>query len=372
MKRISIFIFAICFGIMYVQYTAAQSSSGSAETFRQEGIASWYGTEFDGRPTASGEIFDSSRLTAAHPSLPFGTFLLVTNRQNNRQVAVKVNDRGPFVASRIVDVSRAAAEQLDMINSGLAHVVIETIQSSHLYPPSPVYTHSPSVPHQSVTQQPAWPPVYSQPLDLIQAPVITQAPAPVTMPPSAPVPQPAPVPAQAPAQPQVFITQPPAAASDSPAMASYAPITVTVYPPPQSQFPQQQAQILYSQPVAPAAVTMPPPQMAPPQVAPNPADHMQIVIGPPPAPVPAGARLIPPISPVPGKTYTLQVGSFRVAGNAVETYTRLRAAGLNPAYERNEDFFRVVLPGIRGSDVQSVAEVIEIAGFKEAIIREER
>jgi hypothetical protein len=67
----------------------------------------------------------------------------------------------------------------------------------------------------------------------------------------------------------------------------------------------------------------------------------------------------------------MQVGSFRVAGNAVETYVKLRSAGLNPSYERNEDFFRVVLAGIRGSDVQSVAESLELVGFNEVYIREE-
>jgi len=101
--------------------------SQSAETFRQEGIASWYGREFEGRPTASGEIFNTSQLTAAHPTLPFGTMLVVTNQHNNKSVTVRVNDRGPFVPGRIIDVSRAAAEQLDMIVTGTAPVRIESI-----------------------------------------------------------------------------------------------------------------------------------------------------------------------------------------------------------------------------------------------------
>ncbi len=116
----------------------------SKNVFRQEGIASWYGNEFNGRPTASGEIFDSSQLTAAHPNLPFGTVLVVTNQHNNKKVTVRVNDRGPFVAARIIDVSRAAAEQLDMITTGTAPVVIESIEriaagSSAVIPP-PVST----------------------------------------------------------------------------------------------------------------------------------------------------------------------------------------------------------------------------------------
>jgi rare lipoprotein A len=103
---------------------APQSGLGSA-AFRQEGIASWYGTEFEGHPTASGELFNPAQLTAAHPSLPFGTMLKVTNIQNNRQVTVRVNDRGPFVNTRIIDVSRAAAEVLDILGTGTAPVVVE-------------------------------------------------------------------------------------------------------------------------------------------------------------------------------------------------------------------------------------------------------
>ena len=86
---------------------------------------------------------------------------------------------------------------------------------------------------------------------------------------------------------------------------------------------------------------------------------------------PSGAQLIPAINTVPNKTYTLQIGSFRVARNAVDTYVTLRDAGLNPEYERHNDFFRVVLKGIQGTDVQSVADRLERAGYREAVIREE-
>jgi rare lipoprotein A (peptidoglycan hydrolase) len=101
----------------------------TASGFRQEGVASWYGAEFAGRTTASGEIFDPSQLTAAHTELPFGTYLLVTNTDNGKKIVVRVNDRGPFVRSRIIDVSRAAAERLDMLTAGTAKVVIEATTS---------------------------------------------------------------------------------------------------------------------------------------------------------------------------------------------------------------------------------------------------
>ncbi len=92
-----------------------------------EGVASWYGPGFDGKQTASGEVFDTSKLTAAHRTLPFNTLLRVTNLENNRVVVVRVNDRGPFVGGRILDLSLAAAEKLDMVGSGTARVRLELL-----------------------------------------------------------------------------------------------------------------------------------------------------------------------------------------------------------------------------------------------------
>lgn len=88
----------------------------------QTGVASWYGEPHDGRPTASGEIFDMRAMTAAHRTLPFGTELKVENLDNGRWARVRVNDRGPFVKGRILDVSRAAARALGMLGTGTAHV----------------------------------------------------------------------------------------------------------------------------------------------------------------------------------------------------------------------------------------------------------
>ena len=77
----------------------------------QHGVASWYGKKFHGNPTASGEIYDMYQLTAAHKTLPLGTYAMVTNLENNRSVEVKINDRGPFVKGRIIDLSYAAAKE---------------------------------------------------------------------------------------------------------------------------------------------------------------------------------------------------------------------------------------------------------------------
>ena len=258
-------VFFVLTALFVPYYLTAQG----AENFKQEGIASWYGREFEGRPTASGEIFDSSKLTAAHPTLPFGTWLLVTNLHNNKTVTVRVNDRGPFVAARIIDVSRAAAEQLDMISTGTAPVMIESITVAAVSSAS-------SVQNQTVT--PAAPPV-------------TQS-------------------------------------AVTPREAAVQPVNTAVF---------------VSQPVV----------QAPNQI-----------------------RLMPEINIDANKTYRLQVGSYRIARNAVEAFEKLKNSGLNPSYERylngeNGEYFRVVLAGVRGIDVQSTTVKLGSAGFREALIREE-
>jgi rare lipoprotein A len=93
----------------------------------QTGKASFYADKFEGSPTASGEKYKHNRLTGAHKTLPFGTKVRVTNIANNLSVEVEINDRGPYVETRIIDLSRAAAEKLQFINQGLADVKLEVI-----------------------------------------------------------------------------------------------------------------------------------------------------------------------------------------------------------------------------------------------------
>jgi len=124
-------IFAII-GIFLTTLCFAQTGDMNRGIFKQEGIASWYGGEFNGRPTASGEIFNDTAFTAAHPFLPFGTMLKITNTHNEKTVTVRVNDRGPFVAARIIDLSRSAALQLDMIRTGTAPVKVESLEEVSL------------------------------------------------------------------------------------------------------------------------------------------------------------------------------------------------------------------------------------------------
>ena len=93
----------------------------------ERGLASWYGADFAGLPTASGEIFDPGRVSAAHRALPLGTVVDVTNEKNGRTVRVRINDRGPFIAGRIVDLSRAAAEEIGSVVDGVVPVTLTVV-----------------------------------------------------------------------------------------------------------------------------------------------------------------------------------------------------------------------------------------------------
>ena len=94
-----------------------------------DGVASYYGKDHHGRRTANGETFDMYKLTAAHRSLPFGTLVKVTNLSNQRSVTVRINDRGPYYGGRIIDLSQAAAERLEMIECGITKVKLEVLDS---------------------------------------------------------------------------------------------------------------------------------------------------------------------------------------------------------------------------------------------------
>lgn len=107
----------------------------SAENFKEWGVASWYGKKFHGRETSSGEIYDMHLMTAAHKSLPLPTFVKVTRADTGKSVVVKVNDRGPFVGDRIIDLSFAAATELDMVDSGKVEVYVEALSTHYIAQP---------------------------------------------------------------------------------------------------------------------------------------------------------------------------------------------------------------------------------------------
>lgn len=101
----------------------------NADGFREEGLASWYGAEEHGGPTSNGEVYDMYKPTAAHKTLPLGSHIRVTNKNNGRSTVLRVNDRGPFIPGRIVDLSYRGARDLDIVDSGVAPVLLEVLSS---------------------------------------------------------------------------------------------------------------------------------------------------------------------------------------------------------------------------------------------------
>ena len=114
----------------YVVFGRRYFVMDSSHGFVERGVASWYGKKFHGRKTSSGETYNMHAMTAAHKTLPLPTFVRVENLKNGRSVVVKVNDRGPFVGDRIIDLSFAAAEKLGVVGPGTARVEVSVVNSS--------------------------------------------------------------------------------------------------------------------------------------------------------------------------------------------------------------------------------------------------
>jgi rare lipoprotein A len=125
MSRRKMMVVLSCAVAVVVGSSSCTKKSATSEKDTQVGIASWYGHPFHGRPTASGEIYDMEKLTAAHQTLPLGTVVHVDNLVNNKMVEVRINDRGPFVGNRIIDLSHAAAQNISM--PGIANVRLTVI-----------------------------------------------------------------------------------------------------------------------------------------------------------------------------------------------------------------------------------------------------
>jgi rare lipoprotein A len=153
----------------------------------ERGLASWYGHPYHGRRTSNGEVYDMNKLTAAHKSLPFNTWVRVTNLDNKERVEVRINDRGPFIKGRIIDLSREGAKQIEMIGPGTARVRIRVVAT-----PSMTYKgRKPSAATRSKRPAPIEPPDSIEPSDSIEASAPNAPPAAVELP-AAPSSQPRP------------------------------------------------------------------------------------------------------------------------------------------------------------------------------------
>lgn len=289
---------------------------GAEELLTAETYASYYGEAFNGRPTSSGEIFDMNAYTAAHKTLPFGTFLEVTNLENGKKVVVRVNDRGPFVPNREIDLSKAAAKSLGMISRGITRVSIKRVDSldhAALVATTDVYSNTttesaPKGTHPVTDSQPEAVPVQKEAVS--DMPVKGSDTAAETAPSKAPQ-------AQA-SQPNTTQRQP-------------------------SSVDQQTAKPDTVKGVANRSASAQPAQT--------------------PAPVYSQGTS--------GVLWRIQLGAFAREENALRLVVQLRKAGFDPAYERTEKSVRVVLPGIQPDDLEKVKEALANHSFTDYVIRQE-
>lgn len=137
MKRLNLifiaFILNLLVGCSSTLAVDLEKTNGYSKSHELVGKASWYSNKFDGKRTASGERYNKNAYTAAHKSLPFGTIVRVTNTANSKKVDVKINDRGPFVKGRVIDLSQKAFEQIGNIKEGVAPVKIEIIDDTNTF-----------------------------------------------------------------------------------------------------------------------------------------------------------------------------------------------------------------------------------------------
>lgn len=157
--------------------TTAPAPQPKPEALR--GVASWYGEEFAGRTTANGEIFDPTLMTAAHRTLPFGTVLDVTNPKTNQSVRVRVNDRGPYIGGRVIDLSYAAAQKIGLVEPGVGEVNIQVVKlgSGEREPPAPFDVTIAEAPATAPVRTAGDPPAIAFPLPGQPAPAPATVPA---------------------------------------------------------------------------------------------------------------------------------------------------------------------------------------------------
>ena len=286
---------------------------GAEELLTAETYASYYGEAFNGRPTSSGEIFDMNAYTAAHKTLPFGTFLEVTNLENGKKVVVRVNDRGPFVPNREIDLSKAAAQSLGMISRGITRVSIKKVDSldhAALMATNDVYSGSSA---ESAQKKESF---------------------------------------ASTAQPEVVPIQEDDA-SDAPVKASGTAAEI------------QPAQSKAAQPNAIQSQTASAPEQPTKNDAPKDVTDRSVSV--------QTAQTSDPVysQGTSGVLWRIQLGAFVREENALRLVVQLRKAGLDPAYERTEKAIRVVLPGIRPEDLEKVKEVLAEHAFTDYVIRQE-
>jgi rare lipoprotein A len=312
MKRYAI---AVLLFVAYGCATTAPTPPQIPPAEQLHGVASWYGEEFAGRTTANGEIFDPMLLTAAHRTLPFGTILDVRNTKTNQTVRVRVNDRGPYINERLIDLSYAAAQQIGLADAGVGEVDITVVQTGRgdREPPAPYSVTVPDAPAVTIPGLPA------------PAPAAAPAPAPVTDVPAVP----------ATVETIQVIEQ---HASGVETRRQVAANGRTIEDVPVNAAPGATA--------TPAPLTPAPPS---------------------PAPSPRAQRL-EPARPAAGGRYVVQVGAFGQEANARTLQQKLHAIGQD-SYVEHDTIYRVRIGPFATHDQAVAARAkLEAAGISAIII----
>ncbi|HEY2661956.1 MAG TPA: septal ring lytic transglycosylase RlpA family protein [Caulobacteraceae bacterium] len=315
------------------------------------GYASWYGQAFHNKRTADGEIFDQFGLSAAHKTLPLPSMVDVTNLDNGKTLRLRLNDRGPFVGDRVLDVSRAAAEQLGFARQGLTRVRVRYVGPAPAFSTPVTYAAADPAPSvaapRSMTDAPS---PWRRPQGVVQAQALPQI-APVS---------PAPTPAPVVAAPQLDApTQ--LAASDT---SRFAEASVAWSPTPAKAAPYQ----------APAGMAP-----IPDPVDAGPMDTRPVALAPPPRPVEMAtlapqpepalpAPMTAPASAAPGDGYSVQAGAFSSRDNAERAAAQLGdSATIRPLARGDTTLYRVVLAGYPDAAAAEAAKARAVAaGFADA------
>lgn len=315
--------------------TAAFAES---EIIKLEAKASYYGEEFNGKPTSSGEIFDMNALTAAHKTLPFGTLLEVTNLENGKKVTVRVNDRGPFVDDRELDMSKAAAARIGILDAGLGRVSIRKVGMADTHavaaadPTETGVARSATATNGDASRSPARGTGPASGANGAAGSATAAALAPET-PPKTPSNQPGSVVGStAGAMPATPAATPPA---PTPALVDGAARPVSG----SAARSTKGAQSLETKEDG---------------AVPN-------------TPVPALAATASPSGP----RWRIQLGSFSREDNATRLVVRLRKDGFNPAFEKTATVTRVVIAGIGDGVLAGIRGKLDHAGYTGYIVRQE-
>ena len=274
----------------------------------ERGIASWYGGKFHGRLTANGEIFDTNKLTAAHRTLPFDTRVKVTNLNTGKSVVVRINDRGPFLHGRIIDLSQAAAMKIGMLESGTAPVTVE------------ILTGNDTPTEASTSGGRNGGPPYS--------PEVSSGP-------ELPLPEP----------------ETPGIGKARKAEGEEAPAGADPGP-------------------APAQTTVSAGPRIPPGEIPRPSlPGGQNAASAAKVPASTDSPASPNSAGSPAERFSIQLGSFSVQDNALGLKSRLERAGFLPRLEPAGNYTRVVLTGLTESEVSHSLRSLERAGFSDYLVR---